>query len=121
MFAQKVEKKRVVTRLARVGYDNAVGYLKGSFLSLGKNRKKNRYNYTRNRHRTRRKKQKEINIIDVRKSTEYNVEHIESAKNKPLDDLFNHYKEIDKEKNIIYTVQGVPLSNLYFYFKIKRI
>ena len=39
-----------------------------------------------------------INIIDVRKSTEYNVEHIKSAKNKPLDDLFNHYKEIDKEK-----------------------
>ena len=39
-----------------------------------------------------------INILDVRKSTEYNIEHIDSAQNKPLDDLFNHYKEIDQEK-----------------------
>ena len=50
--------EEVVTRLARVGYDNSVGFLKGSFLSWEKTGRKKRYNYSRNSRRTRRKKQK---------------------------------------------------------------
>ena len=114
--------EEVVTRLARVGYDNAVGYLKGSFLSWEKTGRKIDTIIQETATELEAKNKEEINIIDVRKSTEYNVEHIESAKNKPLDDLFNHYKEIDKAKKILYTLcRGLPLSNLYFYFKIKRI
>ena len=90
--------EEVVTRLARVGYDNAVGYLKGSFLSWEKTGRKIDTIIQETAEELEEKNKKEINILDVRKSTEYNVEHIESAKNKPLDDLFNHYKEIDKEK-----------------------
>ena len=90
--------EEVVTRLARVGYDNAVGYLKGSFLSWEKTGRKIDTIIQETAKELEVKNKKEINILDVRKSTEYNVEHIESAKNKPLDDLFNHYKEIDKEK-----------------------
>ena len=90
--------EEVVTRLARVGYDNAVGYLKGSFLSWEKTGRKIDIIIQETATELEAKNKKEINILDVRKSTEYNVEHIESAKNKPLDDLFNHYKEIDKEK-----------------------
>ena len=91
--------EEVVTRLARVGYDNAVGYLKGSFLSWEKTGRKIDTIIQETATELEEKNKKEINILDVRKSTEYNIEHIESAKNKPLDDLFNHYKEIDKEKN----------------------
>jgi glyoxylase-like metal-dependent hydrolase (beta-lactamase superfamily II)/rhodanese-related sulfurtransferase len=90
--------EEVVTRLARVGYDNAVGYLKGSFLSWEKTGRKIDTIIQETAEELEEKNKNGINIIDVRKSTEYNVEHIESAKNKPLDDLFNHYKEIDKEK-----------------------
>ena len=90
--------EEVVTRLARVGYDNSVGYLKGSFFSWEKTGRKIDTIIQETAEELEEKNKNGINIIDVRKSTEYNVEHIETAKNKPLDDLFNHYKEIDKEK-----------------------
>ena len=90
--------EEVITRLARVGYDNAVGFLKGSFLSWKKTGRKVDTIIQETAKDLEEKNKKEINILDVRKPTEYNVEHIRSAKNKPLYDLFNHYKEIDKEK-----------------------
>ena len=90
--------EEVVTRLARVGYDNAVGYLKGSFVSWKKTGRKIDTITQEIAIELEEKNKKEINILDVRKSTEYNVEHIETAQNKPLDDLFNHYKEIEQEK-----------------------
>ena len=105
--------EEVVTRLARVGYDNAVGYLKGSFLSWEKTGRKIDTIIQETAKELEVKNKKEINILDVRKSTEYNVEHIESAKNKPLNDLFNHYKEIDKEKKYHIHCAGGYRSVIY--------
>ena len=105
--------EEVVTRLARVGYDNAVGYLKGSFLSWEKTGRKIDTIIQETATELEAKNKKEINILDVRKSTEYNVEHIESAKNKPLNDLFNHYKEIDKEKKYHIHCAGGYRSVIY--------
>ena len=105
--------EEVVTRLARVGYDNAVGYLKGSFLSWEKTGRKINTIIQETATQLEIKNKKEINILDVRKSTEYNVEHIESAKNKPLDDLFNHYKEIDKQKKYYVHCAGGYRSVIY--------
>ena len=105
--------EEVVTRLARVGYDNAVGYLKGSFLSWEKTGRKIDTIIQETAIELEEKNKKEINILDVRKSTEYNVEHIESAKNKPLNDLFNHYKEIDKEKKYHIHCAGGYRSVIY--------
>ena len=90
--------EEVVTRLARVGYDNSVGFLKGSFLSWEKIGRKKDIIIQETAEELEEKNKNGINILDVRKSTEYNIEHIESAQNKPLNDLFNHYKEIDQEK-----------------------
>ena len=90
--------EEVVTRLARVGYDNSVGFLKDSFLSWEKTGRKKDIIIQETAEELEEKNKNGINILDVRKSTEYNIEHIESALNKPLDDLFNHYKEIDQEK-----------------------
>ena len=105
--------EEVVTRLARVGYDNAVGYLKGSFLSWEKTGRKIDTIIQETAKELEVKNKKEINILDVRKSIEYNVEHIESAKNKPLNDLFNHYKEIDKEKKYHIHCAGGYRSVIY--------
>ena len=105
--------EEVVTRLARVGYDNAVGYLKESFLSWEKTGRKIDTIIQETATQLEAKNKKEINILDVRKSTEYNIEHIESAKNKPLDDLFNHYKEIDKEKKHYVHCAGGYRSVIY--------
>ena len=105
--------EEVVTRLARVGYDNAVGYLKGSFLSWEKTGRKINRIIQETATQLEAKNKKEINILDVRKSTEYKIEHIESAKNKPLDDLFNHYKEIDKHKKHYIHCAGGYRSVIY--------
>lgn len=105
--------EEVVTRLARVGYDNAVGYLKGSFLSWEKTGRKIDTIIQETATELAEKNKKEINILDVRKSTEYNVEHVELAKNNPLNDLFNHYKEIDKEKKQYIHCAGGYRSVIY--------
>ena len=105
--------EEVVTRLARVGYDNAVGYLKGSFLSWKKTGRTINTIIQETATKLEAKNKKEINILDVRKPTEYNAEHVESAKNKPLNDLFNHYKEIDKEKKYHIHCAGGYRSVIY--------
>tara|TARA_S200000501_G_scaffold38322_1_gene31480 strand:+ start:451 stop:1857 length:1407 start_codon:yes stop_codon:yes gene_type:complete len=105
--------EEVVTRLARVGYDNSVGFLKGSFLSWEKTGRKKEIIIQETAAVLEEKNKNGINILDVRKPTEYNVEHIESAQNKPLDDLFNHYKEIDQEKQYHIHCAGGYRSVIY--------
>lgn len=105
--------EEVVTRLARVGYDNAVGYLKGSFLSWEKTGRKIDTIIQEKAEELEEKNKNEINILDVRKATEYKTEHIESAQNKPLNDLFNHYKEINKEKTYHIHCAGGYRSVIY--------
>ena len=105
--------EEVVTRLARVGYDNAVGYLKGSFLSWEKTGRKIDTIIQVKAEELEEKNKNGINILDVRKATEYNTEHIESAQNKPLNDLFNHYKEINKEKTYHIHCAGGYRSVIY--------
>ncbi len=89
----------VVTRLARVGYDHAIGYLDGGFESwkatgeevetmqeltpaqLAKNYQPGT-----------------INLIDVRKESEYRSEHIVGAENYPLDFINRLIEHFDKNK-----------------------
>ena len=78
--------KEAVTRLARVGFDNTLGYLKGGIESWVKAGKQIDivHRVTAN------KLKKEINeenlaIFDVRRSSEFISEHIPYAENTPLD------------------------------------
>ena len=105
--------EEVVIRLARVGYDNAVGFLKGSFLSWKKTGRKIDTIIQETATDLEEKNKNGINILDVRKTTEYNTEHIESAENKPLDNLLNHYKEIDQEKKYHIHCAGGYRSVIY--------
>jgi glyoxylase-like metal-dependent hydrolase (beta-lactamase superfamily II)/rhodanese-related sulfurtransferase len=75
----------VVTRLARVGFDNVLGYLKGgisAWIAAGKQ--------TDAVHRISASqfeqefKPKESMVIDVRKESEYAAEHVDGAYSKPL-------------------------------------
>ena len=59
--------EEVVTRLARVGYDNAVGYLKGSFLSWEKTGRKIDTIIQETAEELEEKNKNGINILDVRK------------------------------------------------------
>lgn len=98
-IAEEDKEEEVVTRLSRVGYDNTMGYLDGGLQAWEKAGKEtdsiesisagefaNQYD------------KPEINVLDVRKVSEYKTSHLEKAKNLPLDYINKQMGEIDKEK-----------------------
>lgn len=91
--------EEVITRLARVGYDFTIGYLKGGF-NAWKNAGKEIDSITSvSADELAAITQKEnINIIDVRKKSEYQSEHLVDAENAPLDFINESMTQIDKNK-----------------------
>lgn len=91
--------EEVVTRLARVGYDYTIGYLKGGF-NAWKNAGKEVdtiKSVTADELADISQKEK-INILDVRKKSEYLSEHLLEAENAPLDFINDSMAQIDKKK-----------------------
>ena len=87
--------EEVVTRLARVGYDNAKGYLKGGFAAWEAEGKE-----TDTINSVSVKELQSISdasIVDIRKASEYNSEHIINAINAPLDYINESSKKLVKK------------------------
>ncbi len=82
------QEKETITRLARVGYDNVIGYLEGGF-EAWKNTDYEIDSIVSLSAETvaDMTKQNEILIIDVRKPSEFENGHIPNAKNIPLDNI----------------------------------
>ncbi len=79
------EEEETVTRLSRVGFDNVLGFLKGSFNAWKDSGKEtDSVNRISAQQFEKEIKGKQAKIIDVRKESEYNAEHVEEAYNKPL-------------------------------------
>lgn len=91
--------EEVITRLARVGYDHTIGYLKDGF-NAWKNAGKEIDQITSidaNELAAIAQKGK-VNILDVRKKSEYLSEHVLDAENTPLDFINDSMAQIDKNK-----------------------
>jgi glyoxylase-like metal-dependent hydrolase (beta-lactamase superfamily II)/rhodanese-related sulfurtransferase len=92
--------QEVVTRLARVGYDHAIGYLEGGF-DAWKNagmEVDSIPSVSAEEFAAAEEKDPTINILDVRKKSEYVSEHIVNAINAPLDYINDSMLLIDKNK-----------------------
>lgn len=91
--------EEVVTRLARVGYDYTIGYLKGGF-NAWKNAGKevDTIKSVTAEELAELAKKDTLNILDVRKKSEYLSEHIIDAENAPLDFINDSTAQIDKKK-----------------------
>lgn len=92
--------EEAVTRLSRVGFDNVVGYLNGGF-DAWKNAGKeidtvNRISASDFEQRV---DVQTDTIIDIRKPSEYEAEHVENAENKPLDYINDWIKDLNPEKH----------------------
>ncbi|SDK91428.1 Glyoxylase, beta-lactamase superfamily II [Pedobacter sp. ok626] len=89
----------VITRLARVGYDFTIGYLKNGFKSWKDAGMEIDLipSITAAELATIMEKE-EVNLIDVRKESEYQSEHAEIAENLPLDFINDAMSKIDKSK-----------------------
>ncbi len=99
IVAEEGREQEVITRLARVGYDNALGFLKGGFESWKNSGKQIDEIISINvEHLSDIFEKENAVILDVRKVSEYNSEHIIDAVNAPLDFINDSMTKIDKHK-----------------------
>ncbi len=86
--------EETVTRLARVGFDNTLGYLDGSLKAWKKAGKATDSVEGINTTELKTLSEKEsLTVFDVRKPGEYLSEHLPDAKNTPLDFINEHMNE----------------------------
>jgi hydroxyacylglutathione hydrolase len=98
LIADEGREKEVVTRLARVGYDHSIGYLKGGIEAWKQAGKEIETVRSIDTHQLvgELKKHPDGGIIDVRKTNEFNLEHLEDAESLPLDFVNEGMLTIDK-------------------------
>ncbi len=101
IVADEGREAEVVTRLARVGYDNTQGYLKGGFKAwLQAGKQVDSIDSVSAEEFAQRYRNSSPLVFDVRKDDEYRVGHIEGAVNTPLDFINEHLSEIPKEGEV---------------------
>jgi hydroxyacylglutathione hydrolase len=91
--------EEVITRLARVGYDYTIGYLKGGFNSWKTAGKEvDEITSIDAEQLSAIIKNEKVEILDVRKKSEYLSEHVMDAENAPLDFINDSMAQLDKNK-----------------------
>ena len=99
LVCDKGKEEECVTRLARVGYDNTIGYLDGGVEAWEKAGKEMDFVTTIPCGDFETKfYSKDVTLLDVRRPSEYEAEHVEHAVNKPLDYINDWMPEMDKDK-----------------------
>ena len=94
------DEEEAVTRLSRVGFDNILGHLKGGYpLWLAAGKETDSVNRISPQQFSATVKIGADEVIDVRKETEYEAEHVEEAYSKPLAYINNWIKEINPAKH----------------------
>jgi len=102
IVADPGREEEVVTRLARVGYDYAMGFLKGGF-EAWKNAGKqidvihsiSSETFEKHYH-----EHADITIVDVRRPSEYAASHVDGAENIPLDYINDYMSKFRKDKTM---------------------
>jgi len=91
-----------ITRLSRVGYDNTLGYLDGGFENWKASGKEfeTTGRITQQQLETMYSNEKPL-IIDVRKKSEYESEHLIDAINVPLNEINQHLAQFPKDKSFV--------------------
>ncbi|MDZ4668496.1 MAG: MBL fold metallo-hydrolase [bacterium] len=115
IVADKGREMEIVTRLARVGYDHAIGFLNGGFEAWHKAGKEvdTIETVTVAEFANAEVANPNIHILDVRKSSEYLSEHIKQATNAPLDFINESMLAIDKSKTYYVHCQGGYRSMIF--------
>ena len=101
--------QEAVTRLARVGYDHTIGYLQGGMAAweatgeqVGKIN-----SITAEEFADRLTRSSSVNVLDVRRHSEFEAEHVDGAQNFPLDFINRHLHELDpREVYLVHCQSG---------------
>lgn len=98
LVAEEDRVEEIVTRLSRVGYDNTLGYLAGGFEAWkAAGKEVDTIGSITADELKEIVDQESTHILDVRKPGEYLAEHIQKAKNTPLDFVNDEMNRIDKD------------------------
>ncbi|MBN3518538.1 MBL fold metallo-hydrolase [Algoriphagus lutimaris] len=100
VVADEGREEEVITRLARVGYDYALGYLEGGIDAWKEagHELDSIESISAEELAKRKDQDPELNILDVRKNSEYLSEHVVDAENAPLDYINESMLKVDKDK-----------------------
>lgn len=99
LVCEEGREEEVVTRLARVGYDFTIGFLKGGFAAWKQAGKEVDQIQSIDADLLAAIQEKQpTHILDVRKKSEYLSEHIVDVENAPLDFINEAMAQIDKNK-----------------------
>jgi glyoxylase-like metal-dependent hydrolase (beta-lactamase superfamily II)/rhodanese-related sulfurtransferase len=107
LIAELGKEEETIMRLARVGYDFVIGYLDGSFdtwKSAGKE-VDTIERITADEFASRVDIAKDI-VVDVRRESEYEAEHVENANNIPLDFINDNISSFPKEDHFFIHCAG---------------
>lgn len=99
------KEEEATIRLSRVGYDNTIGYLEGGF-EAWKAAGKEIDSVERVEAKVLEEELAALPIIDVRKKSEYDSEHVIGAVNVPLNQINQHLAQFPKDKPFVLHCAG---------------
>jgi len=115
LITDQGREEEVVTRLARVGYDHTIGYLKGgidAWIKAGKEIDQIE-SVRADQLGERLQSDSSAVLLDVRKASEFDSEHVIGAENVPLDYINDHFAQIDKNKTYFVHCAGGYRSMMF--------
>ena len=99
--------EETITRLSRVGFDHVLGYLNGSFEAWQvSNKEIDTVNRITASQFAAEVDLKADSIIDVRKESEYNLDHVNEAFNMPLDQINDWFTKLNSNKTLFIHCAG---------------
>ncbi|WP_265429038.1 MBL fold metallo-hydrolase [Chryseobacterium sp. YIM B08800] len=100
LVTEEDKEEETLKRLSRVGFDNVLGFLKGGFQTWKENNKEidTVHRISASQFETE-IKNSNAKIIDVRKESEYQSEHVEEAFNKPLAYINDWINKLNSEEH----------------------
>ena len=99
--------EETITRLSRVGFDHVLGYLNGSFEAWQlSNKEIDTVNRITASQFAAEVDLKADAVIDVRKESEYNLDHVNEAFNMPLDQINDWFAKLNSNKTLFIHCAG---------------
>lgn len=101
------KEEEVITRLSRVGFDHILGYLNGGFESWkAEGREIDTVDRISAEEFAKRFNKAESKVLDVRKESEYEAEHVEEAYSRPLAAINEWTKDINPDEHFFMHCAG---------------
>jgi glyoxylase-like metal-dependent hydrolase (beta-lactamase superfamily II)/rhodanese-related sulfurtransferase len=107
LITEEGKEEEALTRLSRVGYDHSIGYLKGGFKTWKEAGKEvDQVQRITPEAFEENLKSDKMQVIDFRKKSEYDSEHVLNATNIPLNQINQNLAQISKEAPFVIHCAG---------------